>query len=125
MAGSQKWTFPSWQPTTNARWGTEFGYVDADIHDRGPSGAMNLGRRAHPKFREFTLGSLREDEAFGRIYEMYRQRGKSKDVAVIFDPAATTHLHRMICHGTLTGEPKITHRAKGRFSTTIRVEEFY
>lgn len=113
------------QPIRTAVYPADLGFVPTDIQERGPSGAMNFGTRARPRFQELTLPNLRKDEAFGDLYELYRLRGQSKDIAIIRDPDETTHLHRMITHGLFAGEPKITHRRRQRYQAQIRVEEFY
>lgn len=117
-----------WQPvrTVSRKAPPAMGVQPTDVQAQAPSGAMNTGTRARPRFQTISLPHLTKDEALGGLYEIFRLRGKSKDVVVIRDPSETTHLHRLLTHGLLTTDaPKIEQWDRLRCRAEFTVTSFY
>lgn len=113
----------AWQPTKNVRYGWGVGWDDPSEIVRAVGGQKWPLARNRSRILEFSLGSMSEAEMMANAYEIARLRGKAKDVLVIRDPAATTHLHRQMVQGLLADLPSLVNRTFGLYETNYRIEE--
>jgi hypothetical protein len=113
----------AWQPTRNLRYGWGLGWDDPSETVRAIGGQTWAVERNRGRILEFTLGSMREHEMMENAYELARKRGKARDLLVVRDPDASTHLHRQMVHGLMTELPPLVNRHFRLFETGYRIAE--
>lgn len=92
----------SFQPRYNKEWGSGRGVKDSGTITRLPSGGVAVVEGARYATYSWTLGDLSDAEA-DALFELQLDRGESRPILVVEDPAATAGLRNRIRYGALTG----------------------
>lgn len=112
-----------YRPTINPVYGFNLGYVNPSKKRRSRGGQPWVDRL--PQYRQMTIpfAAIREDEAYGSLYELDRQAGISGDVFVMLDPDDAINRHRQSFYGTVREPTAINHDAPNSHSKTFVIEE--
>ncbi|MFY9350113.1 MAG: hypothetical protein WBL20_10320 [Sphingobium sp.] len=90
------------QPRYNKEWGSGRGVRDTGTVTRLSSGGVAIVEGARFATYSWTLGDLTDDEV-DKLYELHLDRGESRPLLVVEDPADTAGLRNRIRYGALTG----------------------
>lgn len=113
----------AWQPLIGARTGASKGFSDPSEHQLAIGGQTWVVSRSRSRTLDLTLGFMSEDEMETNVYEIQRRRGIAKDILLVRDPLATTHLHRNLIYGLMTDLPAIINAHYGLFEARFVVKE--
>ena len=113
----------AWQPSRNLQFGWGLGHIDPSEVSAAAGGQLLVEERTKRRVVSFTLSFMDEDEMMVNAFEIERARGAARDVVVIRDPDATSHLHRQTVHGLMTGGQPIVNDAVNVFRKPYRLEE--
>lgn len=115
----------AWRPGKNLTRGWEIGYADVSEPEFAAKGHLWPGPESvTAREWSFTLRGLSEDDVFANGYELARKRGARKDVLIIRNPQLTTHLHRNMLYGLMSGPGKILRIAHNFYEQPYRLREF-
>ena len=92
----------AFQPTWNKEWGSGRQVIDTGSATRLPGGGFATVEGARAGSYRWTLGDLTDAEV-DTLYALQMDRGETRPVLVVEDPAATTGLRNRIHYGRFTG----------------------
>lgn len=113
----------AWIPAINISFPWDEGFIDMAIRSRAQGAqtfAKNMGRL---RVINFNLDFESESDMYTNAHEIDRLRGAAKDVLVVRDAAATTHLHQQTIYGLMTDLRPIVNTNFDIYSKPYRVEE--
>ena len=113
----------AWQPTVNIVEGWSLGWLDPSPRQLAIGGQMYPLTRNPRRVVNFALRFQTEDQIYNNAFETDRLRGSSKDILVVRDPDATTHLHRQTVYGLISDLRPIVNPNVGLFEKLYRVQE--
>ncbi|MFC3442541.1 hypothetical protein ACFOKF_15305 [Sphingobium rhizovicinum] len=111
------------QPRWNKEWGSGRGVRDTGTVTRLPSGGVAVVEGARYATFAWTLGDLSEAEA-ETLYDMQLDRGESRCVLVVENPARTAGLRNRIRYGALTGLRAFERRNAAQTSWQMSMEDW-
>lgn len=111
------------KPSTNIDYGLQEGLTDGSRIARSRAGAVSPVARDPYKISGFTLSFGTKDEMFGTLYEIDRNRGKSKDVIFIPDMDETTHFQRRFMYGLFEEMNPIINTTFNIYQKEYRIKE--
>lgn len=89
-----------WQFTKNFSFGLRYIHEVNTLKVKGPGGSRFYDERPNDRGIEFSLELMENSEAFGRAYDMIRQKGISKEVLFVKDPDDKPGMFRTSFLGT-------------------------
>ncbi|MDT7533724.1 hypothetical protein OVY48_09840 [Sphingobium sp. SA2] len=111
------------QPRLNKEWGAERGVRDSSSVTRLPGGGVSVVEGARYATYGWTLGDLSTVEA-DVLFELVLDRGESRPVVVVEDPATSIGLRNRIHYGALTGLRSFTRRNVAQTSWQLVCEDW-
>lgn len=111
------------QPRYNKEWGSGRGVKDTGTVTRLASGGIASVEGVRYATYSWTLGDLSEDEA-DRLFELQLDRGESRPVLVVEDPASTAGLRNRIRYGALTALRTFERRNAVQTSIQLSMEDW-
>ena len=86
---------PVWQPKLNMKYdGASIGWETTTEARQAISGAEYFSDGINYRVQRFTLGHMKQDEAFSQAFELQRRAGISGEILWIHDPDDTVHALR-------------------------------
>lgn len=114
------WQLPALR---NIELGWDVRFIDPATKSRSKGG--QLYAETAQRWREITasINWQSEDVMYDNLFELQRRYGVSKDILVVRDPDATTHLLRQTVYGVMTQLPPVTNPNNSIFRSRLIVEE--
>jgi len=113
----------AWQPTKNISYQWQISVKDDSTNKMTHGGNIVVNSLGKRRVLEFTLGFLNEDEMFDYAFALDRERGQSKPVLVIPNPANMDRIHDQAVYGVMTELSPIINTRYSIFEKRYSVEE--
>lgn len=114
---------PGWQPSVNMSYGAGLGIETNTVVQESDGGVRFYDRKRSRRVLRFAINYLQQDEALAQAFEMQRRLGKDRQLFVVADPTATTHLHRLSFLGTMTELSPLEFTIYDHLSVAFQIEE--
>lgn len=111
------------QPYWNKEWGSGRGVKDSSTVTRLPGGGVSVVEGGRYATYSWTLGDLTDEET-DVLFELQLDRGESRPVLVVEDPARTVGLRNRIRYGGLTGLRAFERRNVLQTSWQMSIEDW-
>ncbi len=113
----------AWNPEIGVQpeWG--IGWQDTTLQEVATGGQFIPTEKTRSRTLEFELAFLTEDDMYDNGFELDRKRGKSKDVLVVRNVSATTHMTRQTVYGLMAELSPIAQPDYGVFRKRFRINE--
>lgn len=113
----------AFSPIYNQEWGAGRKVIDSGTATALPSGGFAIAEGARKGGYSWTLGDLSSTEA-DALYALMLDRGETRPVLVVEDPAATAGLMRRIHYGRMTSLQPFARRNPAQTRWEMSVEQW-
>jgi hypothetical protein len=113
----------AWQAMLGLQYDWGLGFIDDSPKLVSEGGQVWIDERRRRRNVRGTISLKSEDEAYSNVFDLMRLRGSARDILLIRDPNATTHLHRQTIYGRLLQLQPIVNPYHDFFTWQFEVEE--
>lgn len=111
------------EPVYNMGYGVQVGFQNRSITDETIGGNEFHDERDSPRYANFALPHLREDEAYGQVFELLRKQGTTKDVFYLYDPDDKLNILRHSFLGRMQELNPIEHDFFSNYTHQFSIKE--